>query len=113
MDLEQLAATGERRPIDRDVAIEPPGRNSAGSSTSGRFVAASTITVVGRAEAVHFAEDLIERLLAFIVPAAQARAALPADGVDFVDEQDGRRGWPGPFGTGRARGRRRRPRTTG
>ena len=41
-----------------------PGRNSAGSSTSGRFVAASTMTDFGLAEAVHFAENLIERLLA-------------------------------------------------
>ncbi len=90
-----------------------PGRSSAGSSTSGRFVAASTITVLGGAEAVHFAEDLVERLLALVVPAAEAGAALPADGVDFVDEHDRRASWPARFGTSRARGRRRRRRTSG
>ena len=39
-------------------------------------------------EAVHFAEDLVERLLAFVVAAAQAGAAMPAHGVDLVDEED-------------------------
>ncbi len=39
-------------------------------------------------EAVHLHQQLIERLLALVVAAAQARAALAADGVDFVDEHD-------------------------
>ena len=37
-------------------------------------------------KAVHLAEDLVERLLAFVGAAADAGAAHPADGVDFVDE---------------------------
>ena len=37
---------------------------------------------------VHFDEQLVEGLLALVVPAAQARAAMAADGVDFVDEDD-------------------------
>src|SRR5690606_32396846 len=41
-------------------------------------------------EAVHFDQQLVERLLAFIVPATQAGATLAADGVDFVDEDDAR-----------------------
>src|SRR5215470_8104244 len=48
-----------------------PGRSSAGSSTSGRLVAAMTITPV--------------------VPAAEAGAALAANRIDFVDEHDARR----------------------
>jgi hypothetical protein len=42
-------------------------------------------------EAVHLGEDLVERLLALVVAAGDARAALPADGVDLVDEDDARR----------------------
>ena len=42
-------------------------------------------------EAVHFHQHLIQSLLALIVTAAQTRAALTADGVDFIDEDDGRR----------------------
>ena len=43
---------------------------------------------LARREAVHLGQDLVERLLAFVVAAAQPRAADPADGVDLVDEQD-------------------------
>ena len=39
-------------------------------------------------KAVHLHEQLVERLLALVVPAAEARAALAADGVDLVDEHD-------------------------
>ena len=41
-----------------------------------------------RLEAVHLDEQLVQRLLALVVPAAEARAAVAADGVDFVDEHD-------------------------
>ena len=41
-------------------------------------------------EAVHFDEQLVERLLALVVPAAEAGAALAADGVYLVYEDDGR-----------------------
>src|SRR6185436_5331635 len=33
-------------------------------------------------------EELVQRLLALVVPAAQARAAMAADGVDLIDEDD-------------------------
>ena len=39
-------------------------------------------------EAVHLDEQLVQRLLALVVAAAEARAAMAADGVDFVDEDD-------------------------
>ena len=39
-------------------------------------------------KAVHFHQQLIQGLLAFIVTAAQTGAALPADGVDLIDEND-------------------------
>src|SRR3954469_23252814 len=42
-------------------------------------------------EAVHLDEQLVQRLLAFVVPAAEAGAALAADRVDLVDEDDARR----------------------
>ena len=42
-------------------------------------------------EAVHFHQQLVEGLLALIVAAAQAGAAMAADGVDLVDEDDARR----------------------
>mmetsp|Transcript_4991 Transcript_4991/g.20458 ORF Transcript_4991/g.20458 Transcript_4991/m.20458 type:complete len:549 (+) Transcript_4991:336-1982(+) len=43
-------------------------------------------------EAVHLDEQLIERIFALVVAAGEAAAAaLAADGVDLVDEHDGRR----------------------
>ena len=65
-----------------------PGRWSAGSSTSGRLVAAMRMTPSLRLEAVHLDQELVQRLLALVVAAAEPRAAVPADGVDLVDEDD-------------------------
>ena len=39
-------------------------------------------------EAVHLDEQLVEGLLALVVAAAEAGAAVAADGVDLVDEHD-------------------------
>ena len=39
-------------------------------------------------EAVHLDEQLVERLLALVVATAHAGAAVAADGVDLVDEDD-------------------------
>jgi hypothetical protein len=44
---------------------------------------------LGGLEAVHLVEHLVERLLALVVAAAEPGAALAADGVDLVDEDDG------------------------
>ena len=44
-------------------------------------------------EAIHLDEQRIERLLAFVVTAADAVAAMAADRVDFVDENDAGRGF--------------------
>ncbi len=42
-------------------------------------------------EAVHLDQQLVEGLLALVVAAAHAGAAVAADGIDLVDEHDGRR----------------------
>ena len=39
-------------------------------------------------ETVHLDQQLVQRLLALVVTAAEARAAMPADRVDLVDEDD-------------------------
>ena len=41
-----------------------------------------------RLEAVHLDEELVQRLLALVVTAAEAGAAVAADRVDLVDEDD-------------------------
>ena len=42
-------------------------------------------------EAVHLDQQLVESLLALVIAVAEAGAAMAADGVDFVDEDDARR----------------------
>ena len=42
-------------------------------------------------EAVHLDQQLVERLLALVIAVAEAGAAMAADRVDFVDEDDARR----------------------
>jgi hypothetical protein len=41
-----------------------------------------------RLETVHLDQELVERLLALVIAAAEAGAAMAADRVDFVDEDD-------------------------
>ncbi len=55
---------------------------------SGRFVAAMMTMPSDGLEAVHLGEHLVQRLLALVVAAAEAGAALAADRVDLVDEDD-------------------------
>ena len=65
-----------------------------------------------RIEAVHLDQQLVERLLALVVTAAQAGAALAADRVDLVDEDDARAPTSSPDRRGRGRATRRRRRTS-
>ncbi len=39
-------------------------------------------------ETVHLHQNLVQRLLTLVVGAAQTRAALAADGIDLIDEDD-------------------------
>ena len=71
-DLPVEAARAEQRRIEHVGAVGGGDQDDA---------------VVGL-EAVHLDQQLVQRLLALVVPAAEARAAMPADGVDLVDEDD-------------------------
>src|SRR3972149_4348700 len=51
-------------------------------------------------EAVHLHEDLVQRLFALVVAAAEAGAAVAADGVDLVDEDGAGGGALRPVGQG-------------
>ena len=63
--------------VDDDLAVEAPRPQQRGSSMSGRFVAAMRITPA-RIETVELDEQLVQRLLALVVPAAEPGAALGA-----------------------------------
>ena len=97
VDLENCQAPLVIRPIHRDVAIESARAQQGRIEHVGPIRGGQHDDRLGRAEAVHLAEDLVESLLAFIVAAAEAGAANAADGVDFIDEQNRRRGILGRF----------------
>ena len=65
-----------------------PGRSSAGSSTSGRLVAAIRITPSFDSKPSISTSKRVQRLLALVVSAAEACAAMAADRVNFIDEDD-------------------------
>src|SRR6476661_3865175 len=86
VDLEDPVATDHVGGVDGDLAVE------AARTQQGRV---EDVGAVGRrdeddvgldVEAVHLDEQLVERLLALVVPAAEAGAAVPADAVEHLDE---------------------------
>ena len=76
------------------MAPQPAGRSGRGASKRrvedvGPVGGRHHHDAFGRLEAVHLGQHLVERLFTFVVPAAEPGATLAADGIDFVDEDDG------------------------
>ena len=89
--LEDLFAPAQIRQRHHDLAIE------AARSQQRRI---EHVRAIGRSddddafvalETIHLDQQLVQRLLALIVTAAQAGAAMAADRVDLVDKDDARR----------------------
>ena len=81
------------RKIDRDLAIET-ARAQKRRIEHVRAVGSrdDDDTFLG-IESIHLDEERIERLLAFVVTTANSMPAMPADCVDFVDENNAGRGF--------------------
>ena len=88
MHLDDAHATCLGRPIDGHVPIESAGTQQRRIEHVGTIRGRQHDDRLVLLEAVHFAQDLVERLLAFVVTAAQTGAADPPHSVDLVDEQD-------------------------
>ena len=96
------SASGTRRVCTRRIARRPrrsgrgtttrrskrPGRSSAGIEHVGPVGGRDQDHALVALEAVHLDEQLVQRLLALVVAAAEAGAAVAADRVDLVDEDD-------------------------
>lgn len=91
VDLEDLLAAADIRQAHVHLAVKA-------ARTQQRLV--QHVGTVGRGdddharvglEAVHLDQHLVEGLLALVIAAAHAGAAMAADSVDFVDEDDARR----------------------
>ena len=79
------------RGVDGDLAVEAAGTQQGRVEDVGAVGRGDEDDVGLDVEAVHLDEQLVQRLLALVVTAAEAGATVPADGVDLVDEDDGRR----------------------
>ena len=90
VDLEDLEAALHVGAVEDDLAVEAAGAQQRRVEHVGAVGGGDDDHVRVGVEAVHLDQDLVERLLALVVRAAEAGAALAADGVDLVDEDDAR-----------------------
>ena len=90
VDLEDLVAPGEVGGVDLDLPVEAAGAQQRGVEHVGPVGGGDQDHAAADVEAVHLDQQLVQRLLALVVAAAHAGAAVPADGVDLVDEDDRR-----------------------
>src|SRR5690606_31197011 len=74
----------------RDPAIEAAGAQDGGVEDVRAVRRGDDDDALVRLEAVHLHEELIERLLSLVVATAEPGAAMPADRIDLVDEDDAR-----------------------
>src|SRR5262245_1651794 len=79
------------RTVDDNASIEAARTQERGIEHVGTVRRRHEDDAFVRLEAVHLDEQLIERLFALVVTAAEAGAAMAADGIDLVDEHDARR----------------------
>ena len=71
-----------------DLAVEAAGPQQRRVEHVGPVGGGDQDDAFIRLEAVHLHQELVERLLAFVITAAQAGAAMASDRVDLVDEDD-------------------------
>ena len=86
--LQDLLAADDVRVRHHDLAVEAAGAQQRRVEHVGPVGGGDQDDAFVRLEAVHLDQQLVERLLALVVAAAEAGAAMAADRVDFVDEDD-------------------------
>ena len=88
VDLQNFLAALEVGKLDRHAAVEAARARERGVEGFGAVGGGEDDDAVVALKAVHFGQKLVERLLTLVVAAVLAAAALLADGVDLVDEND-------------------------
>ncbi len=90
VDLEDLGAAREVGGVDADLAVEAARAQQRRVEDVGSVGRRDQDDSTAHVESVHLDQQLVEGLLALVVAAAHAGAAVASDGVDLVDEHDGR-----------------------
>ena len=88
VDLEDVLAALAVGAVDDDLAVEAAGPQQRRVEDVGPVGGRDQDDVVLHLEAVHLDQQLVQGLLALVVTAAHAGAAVAADGVDLVHEDD-------------------------
>ncbi len=88
MHLEDLLAAAHVGQRHDDLAVEAARPQQRGIEHVGPVGRGDDDHALVAFEAVHLDEQLVQGLLALVVTAAEARAAMPADRIDLVDEDD-------------------------
>ncbi len=95
VDAEDLQPALHVGRLDGDLAVEAARTQQGGVEHVGAVGRGDQHHAAVHVEAVHLDQQLVQGLLALVVAAAHAGAAVASDGVDLVDEDDGRRGFLG------------------
>ena len=90
MHLEDGLAAFEVRRLHRHLTVEAAGAQQCRVEHVGAIGRGNDDQVGVAVEAIHLDEQLVQRLLALVVTTAHAGTTLASDGVDLVDEDDGR-----------------------
>ena len=78
------------RQADIHLTVETARTQKRGVENVGAVGRGNDNYAVVRAEAIHFNEQLVQRLFPFIVTAAKSGAAMTSNGVNLVNKHDGR-----------------------
>src|SRR5205823_6536639 len=92
VDLEDLPPSVAIGPIDHDLPVEPAGAKQCRIEDVRTVRGRDEDDVVLQLEPVHLDEELVQRLLTLVMTAAETGAAVSADRVDLVHEDNARRG---------------------
>ena len=90
--LEDVGTAGQVGCLDGDLAVKTARAQQRRVEHVGAVRRGDQDHPAAHVEPVHLDQQLVEGLFAFVVAAAHAGAAVAADGVDLVDEDDGGRG---------------------
>jgi hypothetical protein len=90
VDLQDHVAAGQVGGVHADLTVEAARAQQRRVQHVGPVRGRDQDDAAAYVEAVHLDQQLVERLLALVVATAHAGTAVPAHGVDLVDEDDRR-----------------------
>ena len=91
MNLQNLLTATHIRQAHNNLAVKPAWPQQGRVQHVGTVGRGNDNHALVPFKAVHFDQQLVECLLAFVMPAAQSRTAMPTHGVDFINKDDARR----------------------